>query len=297
MNGFTRTRGRAGTLGSGSDCGRLVAGSWVVWMREPAEASPIRTSHHRHESRAADRRLPATWSAYLLAGPTVWSSVDSSACDASGSSRRSGSASGPTRPGPNAGGPVPALEAEPRPGPVRPLPSPTSRPALDRIDRTSQPGNAGRRRRRRHRPTDDLELAHAGSRSRNRSRRPSPSRRPLRPGRSAWRAGRALVAPTPRARELSLMVNWTRRRRWLNRPPAACLRLMPVTLGSRQPASTARSRSGIEEEDDGQQDRASTSRRRSTIPTAGRTSAPPSRRSAPTSRPGSAAWKAPRSIS
>jgi hypothetical protein len=41
----------------------------------PAQASPIRTSHERYEAALADKTAARSWSTYLLAGPSVWSST------------------------------------------------------------------------------------------------------------------------------------------------------------------------------------------------------------------------------
>jgi PEP-CTERM motif len=53
----------------------LIAAGWGVLDSRTAEASPIRTSHQRYEEALAETKAAHSWSAYLLAGPKVWSSL------------------------------------------------------------------------------------------------------------------------------------------------------------------------------------------------------------------------------
>jgi hypothetical protein len=73
MIGFRRAgRGRAVSFVVGIG---LVATGWGVLAPPPVVASPIKGSHHRYEAVDAEREAARSWSAYLLAGPKLWSSV------------------------------------------------------------------------------------------------------------------------------------------------------------------------------------------------------------------------------
>jgi hypothetical protein len=73
MIGFTRA-GRRRAVSSLIGIGLVLAG-WGVLEPGPVAASPIKGSHHRYEVMVAEREAAHSWSAYLLAGPKLWSSV------------------------------------------------------------------------------------------------------------------------------------------------------------------------------------------------------------------------------
>jgi hypothetical protein len=73
MIGFTRAGRRhlvSRLIGIG-----LVVTSWGVWDSRPASASPIKGAHHDEEAVLAERAAGGSWSAYLLAGPKLWSTM------------------------------------------------------------------------------------------------------------------------------------------------------------------------------------------------------------------------------
>ena len=72
MIGFTRA-GRRHWLSRLVGIGLVVTG-WAVLDSRTVAASPIKGSHHRYEVAVAERAAHS-WSAYLLAGPKLWSSV------------------------------------------------------------------------------------------------------------------------------------------------------------------------------------------------------------------------------
>jgi hypothetical protein len=72
MIGFTRA-GRRHCLSRLVGIGLVLAG-WGVLGSGTVAASPIKGSHHRYEVAVAERAAHS-WSAYLLAGPKLWSSV------------------------------------------------------------------------------------------------------------------------------------------------------------------------------------------------------------------------------
>ena len=72
MIGFTRA-GRRHWLSRLVGIGLVVTG-WAVLDSGNVAASPIKGSHHRYEVAVAERAAHS-WSAYLLAGPKLWSSV------------------------------------------------------------------------------------------------------------------------------------------------------------------------------------------------------------------------------
>jgi len=51
----------------------LALAAWAFLETQPAHASPIRTSHHRYDEVLAEKTAARSWSTYLLAGPSVWS--------------------------------------------------------------------------------------------------------------------------------------------------------------------------------------------------------------------------------
>jgi hypothetical protein len=53
----------------------LVVTGWSLLASEPVAASPIKRSHHRDQASIEERDVTRSWSAYLLAGPKLWSST------------------------------------------------------------------------------------------------------------------------------------------------------------------------------------------------------------------------------
>ncbi len=53
----------------------LVVGGSMAGLSRPAGASPIKASLHHREMARLDAEAGHSWSAYLLAGPKIWSSV------------------------------------------------------------------------------------------------------------------------------------------------------------------------------------------------------------------------------
>jgi hypothetical protein len=73
MIGFTRT-GRRQWLFRLVGIGLVVTG-WSVLESRPVAASPIKGPHHRYDVAGAESEAAHSWSAYLLTGPKMWSSV------------------------------------------------------------------------------------------------------------------------------------------------------------------------------------------------------------------------------
>jgi hypothetical protein len=53
----------------------LVVTAWGISVSPPAAASPIKHSHQLTETARLDAEIGHSWSAYLMAGPRVWSTV------------------------------------------------------------------------------------------------------------------------------------------------------------------------------------------------------------------------------
>ena len=53
----------------------LVVTAWGISVSPPASASPIKHSHQLSETARLDAEIGHSWSAYLMAGPSVWTKV------------------------------------------------------------------------------------------------------------------------------------------------------------------------------------------------------------------------------